>query len=163
MSRQTMPERAVAFLRNLVPLGLGTVGEQSNTNPHPNGFGAMFRDHSNDVDASGNHTHDWSPDNGKTTFAPPTYNPDMPNTPMSRSRNFYPGGPGISKAILEKAQQNFIHNDAAGDVRLGGRFTPAGLNKSVVDANNNAADLTRSRQMIGIGGTLAPNFGKGNF
>ncbi len=160
---QTTSEKAISFLRNLVPLGLGTIGEAGNTNPNPHGIGAMFRDHSNDVDASGNHTHDWSPDKGKTTFAPPTYNPDMPNTPMSKSRNFYPGGPGISKAILDKATQNFIHNDAAGDVRLGGKFTPKGLDKSVVDANNNAADLQRARQMIGIGGTMAPAPGLGRF
>ncbi len=102
---------------------------------------------------------------GKTEFGQPTYNSEYPVTwSKPGSEDVAPGGPGIDRAILEKAQQNFIHNDEAGDTRLGGKFTPAGLDKSVMDANNNASDMVRARKMMyGLNGTMAPSFGAGNY
>ncbi len=109
--------------------------------------------------------HQTSFHGGKTEFSQPTYNSEFPTTwAKPGTDQEAPGGPGIDKAILEKAQQNFIHNDEAGDTRLGGKFTPAGLNKSAMDAQNNASDMVRARKMIyGLNGTMAPSFGVGNF
>ncbi len=151
------PTNPLEWLRGLVPLGLGGHNsfEDKLRNLAPFGLGDIGRS---------DPSHHKSFDHGKTTFSEPTYNSQFPTTWADRKQSgMAPGGPGIDRAILEKATQNFIHNDEAGDTRLGGKFTPAGLNKSVVDTQNNVADLQNARKMIGIGGTIAPNFERGSF
>lgn len=74
------------------------------------------------------------------------------------------------QADLQRAQQNMQTNDLADMTRLGGRFTPNGLESADVNATTNASDRLRAksmigqaqeddmrrRSMIGVGGTLVP-------
>ena len=51
----------------------------------------------------------------------------------------------------QKAQQL---NDLAEETRMGGRYTPNGLEMADVNAQKNAEDRLRARSMMGIGGSL---------
>jgi hypothetical protein len=76
----------------------------------------------------------------------------------------FPYSQTYNPAIMEKAKANLDHNALAEETKLGGKFTPTGLDKSIVDAQNNVADMRKAKQimMLGIGGTLAPTYGYGN-
>jgi hypothetical protein len=59
---------------------------------------------------------------------------------------------------LQRAQQNLQTNDLAEQTRMGGRFTPQGLENADAQAQANGADRLRARAMIGIGGTNVPSW-----
>ncbi len=58
-----------------------------------------------------------------------------------------------NQALLEKADQNVANNQLAEDARIGGAFTPAGLEKASQVADANAQDRLKMRSLIGLAGT----------
>ena len=59
--------------------------------------------------------------------------------------------PAMTAKQAQKAQQL---NDLAEQTRMGGRYTPKGLEMAGVNAEKDALDRLRMQSMIGIGGSL---------
>lgn len=72
--------------------------------------------------------------------------------------------PDIQEAVAVptdpyKQAGNFASiNALAEKSRIGGRYTPTGLDMAADEAELNAADRLKMKSMIGLGGTVAPRF-----
>lgn len=87
----------------------------------------------------------------------PDYKPQTEDTAERRAvveGNALPVSPMQAAQYAEKAHQI---NEAADKTRIAGSYSPNGLEATDSDAQANAADRFRSRQLIGIGGSLSPN------
>ncbi len=58
-----------------------------------------------------------------------------------------------NQALLEKADRSIANNQLAEDARIGGAFTPAGLERASQTADANAQDRLKLRSLIGLAGT----------
>ncbi len=65
-------------------------------------------------------------------------------------------GTGAEKGMAQHAVDFNRANGFAEATRMGGKFTPLGLEKSISEADANAADRARARSFMGIGGTRVP-------
>ncbi len=77
-----------------------------------------------------------------------------------------------NQAILTAADNSVRVNQMAEDARLGGSFTPNGLEKASKEAEANGYDRMQLRRMVGLAGTqvpgvtpppMAPSAGPGKF
>lgn len=77
-----------------------------------------------------------------------------------------------NQELLDQADQNVKLNNLAEQSRVGGAFTPDGLETASKQADANAADRLRLRSMLGIAATpvmsgsvpaMAPGMGAGSF
>ncbi len=108
----------------------------------------------------------WAPKKKVNGPEVPTHDPSMYNTYMKGTG----AATGMamegaraedSQAMLDKANENVRVNGMAEQARMGGAFTPNGLEDASKTAEANGADRLRLRSMLGLAATKVPGPGMG--
>ncbi len=95
------------------------------------------------------------------TVAKPTHGPEMydkyvqgtgASVGMAQTGQLYVD----NQAVLDNADKAVQVNQMAEDARIGGKFTPSGLEKAGKVADANGADRYQLKRMVGLAGTQVP-------